>query len=188
MSLHVAVGHVGVRKLTNEVKRRYNIPPSVSLSNIVSRVRRSCLTCQACVPPNWSTELPITCNPVPEKIMTSVALDIFSLPPVKWEGKGYDSLLLCVDCMSGWIIARPCNKVGLTAESSARLMLDNAWETFGIPSIITSFQGPQFSGQWWKTMCARLGKYMPIVRHTVHRPMAELKWLAKPYKFTHKIA
>ena len=36
-------------------------------------------------------------------------------------------------------------------------MLDGGWEIFGIPSVITSDQGSQFSGQWWKTMCARLG-------------------------------
>ena len=28
---------------------------------------------------------------------------------------------------------------------------------FGIPSTITSDQGPQFSGAWWRTICARLG-------------------------------
>ena len=30
-------------------------------------------------------------------------------------------------------------------------------ETFGIPSVITSDQGSQFVGQWWRTLCARLG-------------------------------
>ena len=36
-------------------------------------------------------------------------------------------------------------------------MIENGWETFGIPSVITSDQGTQFISQWWKTMCARLG-------------------------------
>ena len=55
------------------------------------------------------------------------------------------------------MITRPSRKVGFTAEKAAHLLLDNGWETFGIPSIITSDQGPQFIGQWWRTMCARLG-------------------------------
>ena len=50
-----------------------------------------------------------------------------------------------------------CTKLGLTAERAAHLILDNGWESFGIPSVITSDQGLQFVGQWWKTMCARLG-------------------------------
>jgi hypothetical protein len=37
------------------------------------------------------------------------------------------------------------------------LVLENGWETFGIPAVITSDRGPQFVGQWWRTMCARLG-------------------------------
>ena len=41
-------------------------------------------------------------------------------------------------------------------------------ETFGIPAIITSDQGSQFVGQWWRTMCARLGirqAYSQAYRH-----------------------
>ena len=89
--------------------------------------------------------------------MSSVALDVFSMPCVEWQGITYDNMLLCVDRMSGWIIARPCRKLGLTAEKAAHLILENGWDTFGIPSVITSDQGPQFVGQWWRTMCARLG-------------------------------
>jgi hypothetical protein len=31
------------------------------------------------------------------------------------------------------------------------------WTHFGEPTVVTSDQGPQFAGQWFKTMCARLG-------------------------------
>jgi len=62
-----------------------------------------------------------------------------------------------VDRHSGWIIARPCRRQGLTAEKTAHLMLDGGWEIFAVPSIITSDQGSQLVGQWWKTMCAQLG-------------------------------
>ena len=89
--------------------------------------------------------------------MTSVCLDIFSLPSVTWSGERFDSLLLCVDRLTGWIIARPCQKIGLTAERAAHVLIEEGWDTFGIPAIITREQGPQFTGQWWRTMCARLG-------------------------------
>jgi len=89
--------------------------------------------------------------------MSSGAVDIFSLPTTEWNGQTFDSLLVCVDRHSGWILARPCQKLGLTAEKAAHLLLDGGWETFGVPSVNTSDQGPQFVGQWWKTMCAHLG-------------------------------
>ena len=70
---------------------------------------------QACEPPNWSLIMPVSYNPVPDRIMKSVALDVFVLPEVKWQGQTNDALLLCVHRLSGWVIALPCNKVGLTA-------------------------------------------------------------------------
>ena len=51
----------------------------------------------------------------------------------------------------------PTQKLGLTAEKLGHLMMEHGWNIFGIPSIITSDQGPQFSGAWWRTICARLG-------------------------------
>ena len=154
---HEFTGHIGIHKLVKEANRRYAFPPGVRIYECARVVRRGCVVCQACDPPNWGTSLPITPTPVPNHVMTSVALDVFALPNAIWQGQAYDSLLVCVDRLTGWIIARPCQKAGLTAERAAHLIMDGGWETFGIPSIITSDQGAQFVGQWWKTMCARLG-------------------------------
>ena len=140
-----------------ELGRRFAFPAKVKVLEAVQEGKRKCATCQASEPPNWSLKLPVVHTPILGRVMSSVALDIFSICPVEWQGVMYDSLLLCIDRLSGWIIARPCQKTGLTAERAANLIMDNGWETFGIPSIITSCRGPQFVGQWWRTMCARLG-------------------------------
>ena len=84
-------------------------------------------------------------------------MDVFSPPATEWHGKKYDALLLCVDRFSGWIVSIPTQKEGLSAEKAAHLMLENSWNTFGIPQIITSDRGANFAGRWWKTMCSRLG-------------------------------
>ena len=81
--------------------------------------------------------------------MSIVCLYVLSLPEVECKGVKYDQILVCVDRLSGWIIARPARKGKLTAEDAAHLMLENGWETFGIPSIVTSDQGSQFIGQWF---------------------------------------
>jgi hypothetical protein len=93
--------------------------------------------------------------------MASVAMDLFSMPPVK-VGVEYDTISVCVDRHSGWIVAVPCLKLGLTGAKVARAMIQHQWRPFGIPSVITSDQGSHYVGAWWKAMCAGLG-----VRHAV---------------------
>ena len=102
--------------------------------------------------------------------MASVCIDIFSIEPVTWLGHPFDSVIICVDRHSGWIIAKPCTKEGLTAERAAHLMLDGGWDIFGVPSVMTSDQGTQFAGQWWRTICARLGVREAFSQ--AHRPQA----------------
>ena len=100
---------------------------------------------------------PIIFTPIPPGIMVSVAIDIFRMPTVLWEGVKYDTMVVCVDRHSGWIVAVPCQNKGLTGAKVAQEMLKNAWRPFGIPSVISSDQGSHFVNAWWQTMCARLG-------------------------------
>ena len=169
-TFHCATNYLGVRKTVRSLNRRFAFSPPLRLGEAVKADRRKCLTCQDCDPPNWEGDLPIEHTPVPPHLMSSVAIDIFSLPPTQWKGKSYDSLLLCVDRLSGWMIARPCTGTGLSGEEAAHLLMDGGWEVFGIPAVITSDQGPQFVGQWWKTMCARLG--VRVAYSQAYRPQA----------------
>ncbi len=55
------------------------------------------------------------------------------------------------------MIAQPSKYKKLTAEKCAHLLQDGGWMHLSVPSVVTSDQGPQFAGQWFQTMCARLG-------------------------------
>ena len=156
MAHHVATGHMGIRRMEEEVKRKYHLCTVRNLRHLLGEVKGQCQTCQACAAPNWSTHGPIEMNWVPERCMSSVALDLFSLPRIEFGGMNYDSLLVCVDRQSGWIVAVPCEKTGLTGKKAAQLMLEK-WEMFGIPDTIVSDKGQQFISAWWRTMCAQLG-------------------------------
>ena len=51
----------------------------------------------------------------------------------------------------------PTKKEGLTGEKAAHLLLDRGFYIFGIPSVLYSDRGPQFSGAFFRNLCARLG-------------------------------
>ena len=167
---HVSSGHLGVSRMVSEVSHRFVLPDSIRLMGIVEGMRKGCVTCQATAIPHQPRHGPIEPFPIPERLMHSVCLDIFSMPPVSWENAEYDALLLCVDRLSGWIVACPTLKMGLTAERAAHLILDKGWEPFGVPVTVHSDNGPQFVGQWWRTLCARLGVQQTFSQP--HRPRA----------------
>ena len=52
--------------------------------------------------------------------MSSVAMDIFRLPAVIVDSIKYDAIALCVDRLSGWIIAEPGEFDGMTADWVAK--------------------------------------------------------------------
>ena len=89
--------------------------------------------------------------------MESVAIDVFYVKPVSFEGQNYDSMVVCVDRHSGWLVALPCLNKGLTGEWVGKSMFKFWWRPFGIPSTITSDRGSHFVNDWWDTMCAKLG-------------------------------
>ena len=64
----------------------------------------------------------IRSNPIPPYLMSSVAVDLFSMPEVTYEQHKFDTIALCVDRLSGWITAVPCLNKGLTSEKVAKTM------------------------------------------------------------------
>jgi len=167
---HEAAMHVHGKRLVAELQRRYAFPTTADVQGRVAQVYQQCLVCQACEPPTWSTKEDIHMTPVPDRFMSNVCLDIFSMPPVTWLGQPYDCYLLCVDRLTGWMLARPTTKQGLTGERAAHLLMDSSWGEVGVPSVVTCDQGPQFTSQWFVTLCLRLG--VRVAYSQAHRPQA----------------
>ena len=167
---HRVTGHIGRDRLLRELNRKFYFPEGIQLDKMVRRIKSACEICQATEPPNWQVKGSVEIVPIPDRIFDSVCLDIFSMPPTIWEGQEFDCMLVCVDRHSGWIMACPTTKLGLTAEKAAHLLLDKGWDLYGLPSVITSDQGPQFIGKWFKTMCGKLGIRQAYSQ--AHRPQA----------------
>jgi len=69
-------------------------------------------------------------------------MDMFAMPPVEWQGEPFDCFLLCVDRLSGWTLARPSTKLGLTGEKAAHLMLDAGWGEWAFLPISLATKEP----------------------------------------------
>ena len=167
---HSAAGHVGNTRMLKEVHLRFVIPDQVPVQTWVQGISKGCRVCQEVEPPHFAKEGMQEPFPIPERLMHSVCLDVVAMPPTQWLEVDYDCILLCVDRLSGWLVACPTTKSGLTAERAAHLLLEKGWEPFGVPATIHSDMGSQFVGQWWKTMCAKLGVHQTFSQP--HRPRA----------------
>ena len=169
-----ATGHVGVARLLKDLAHRYVLEDMNSAAQQLTSIRRRCKICSACDSPHWQVDGVVQSFPIPGRLMHSVCLDVFSMPPTQWDSEEYDSILPCVDRLSGWITACRTTKLGLTGERAAQLLLHHSWAPFGVPSQVHSDQGTQFVSSWFQTMCSRLDSRL-AAPHTGQGPMAGLR-------------
>ena len=92
---HSIAGHVGGDKLWQEAGKHYVFAWPNEAYGLAQHMIRLCEVCQACEHPHVSLRLPIQPTPIPPTIMTSVAIDMFQMPKVTWEGVEYDAFGLC---------------------------------------------------------------------------------------------
>ena len=66
-------------------------------------------------------------------------MDFLTLPKVTGaDGRAYDSVLVVVDRLSGYIVGIPCLKAGLNAEKTARLFIEHCVSFMDLPTEILS--------------------------------------------------
>lgn len=153
---HTFLGHVGFSRLWKAMELKYAWADADSAKKFARGVMGQCESCQACQRPGDLHGI-LEPTPIPPAVMASVALDLFDMPMVEYEGSMFNMMVVCVDRHSGWIVAVPCKKQGLTGARVAKLMLAHQWRPFGVPSIVTCDRGSHFVSEWWQTMCALMG-------------------------------
>jgi hypothetical protein len=105
---------------------------------------------------------------------------------------GFDSILVVVDQgLSKGVILLPCNKT-LTSEDTARLLLENLYERFGLPDKIISDRGPQFASKAFIELLKLLGiksalstAYHPQTDGTTERTNQEIEAYLSIYCASH---
>ena len=153
---HSEIGHPGGERLWKELARRHLFPDVAEARRVAQRVKGQCEVCQSSDPSRLPYKCPIEPTPIPPYLMDSVTLDLFALPEVTVAGKVYDTLVLCVDRESGWMVGTPHQKLGLCGDQVAKDMF-RQWEMFGVPSRVSTDRDPLFANSWWQTLCAAHG-------------------------------
>ena len=130
-------------------------------------VELQCQTCPSCPIHTHDTKRKqgyMTPMPIPMELMDSIALDVFYHPSTSHYGEVCYRMLLCVCCLSGYLIAIPITKPrhednheGLTGERAAHLVMERRVDRFGAPPEICSDRGPQFVSQYSQTLLSKIG-------------------------------
>ena len=99
--LHVARGHMSHQRLFLEVLRRFTVPDRARAQVLSKEVSQKCEICQANEHRHTSRKLPMQPTPIPPLPMDNIALDVFTMKDVKFDGRTYDCMVVIVDRHSG---------------------------------------------------------------------------------------
>ena len=83
---------------------------------------------------------------IPEEKWKEISIDFVTDLPVSSGNK--DTILTIVDKATRMVHLVPCRK-NITAVATAQLLWQNVVKLHGIPVVIYSHRGPQFTAQIW---------------------------------------
>ena len=127
--------HPEVSQLLSLFNNRYRVSMVMGdLLKAAKEVCSACRVCQAVKPMTGRTAKTMDHFPIPTDVFSSLCIDFLELP----KSKGKDYVMVVVCRLSGYIVAIPCSKEGLTSQQTARLFLDNCVCFMGLPCEIVS--------------------------------------------------
>jgi hypothetical protein len=107
----------GEKKL-KEMQRWYHFAPGSQPEKLAETIPGQCETCQEHNPTNLQLKGTIEPCIVPSTLGEILSIDIFDMPNATWNGVSIDAIAVCVDRGSGWNVAVPQQRKGLTEKKS----------------------------------------------------------------------
>ncbi|GEM12715.1 hypothetical protein Rt10032_c24g6732 [Rhodotorula toruloides] len=151
---HRTVGHMGVRKTLEWIRR------SFWWATVVRDVEDFVRGCESCGRNKSSTQPPLgLVHPLetPSTPWSMVGMDfVVSLPPVKYCGEQIDSILTVTDYVSKMVILVPLPSTA-SATDVAHLFFRHVVARFGMPSSIVSDRDPKFTSSFWQSLYRAMG-------------------------------
>jgi len=157
-------GHFGVKRTLEKVRRRYDWK---GLRKDVEQYCNDCLKCRRSVTARHRPYGLLNPLPTPEGPWSDVTMDfITDLPPSKYLGQVYDSILVIVDRLTKMAHYVPA-KAGWTAQDLAQVWIREVVRLHGTPKNIVSDRGPIMNSKFWDSFCHYLGT-MRIMSSAYH--------------------
>jgi hypothetical protein len=149
--------HPGIRATTRLVTAAYCWP---HMGRTIADAARACLGCQ-----KGKVQKHIRLQPehiaVPQRRFTNIHVDIVGPLPVSAAAT---HIFTIIDRTTRWPEAVPLS--GTTAANCAAALLTGWIQRFGLPCIITSDRGPQFTSSLWSALCSLLSiKHSPTTAY-----------------------
>jgi len=143
------LAHAGTRATTRMISARFAWP------KLSADVKKWCSECAACARAKVTTQptSPVESVPIPAGRFSHVHVDIVGPLPATSSGSSY--LFTMVDRATRWPEAVPLK--GISARECADAFTAHWVARYGVPDVVTSDQGTQFTGSLWKCLCKTLG-------------------------------
>ena len=142
---HPLVGHVGVEKTTELVKRDFFWP------KMDEEIKLYVTTCHSCQKHKPSHQLPIgLLKPleIPSRRWAHVSMDFIGPLP---ESNGYNAIAVVVDKLTK-LVHLIATKTTVTAKEFALLFFNNIVRLHGVPNAIVSDRDSKFTSVFWKEL------------------------------------
>ena len=156
---HDKMQHMGARRVTRMVKKRFTWP---GVGRDIINFCRACPVCQKCDKRKGRQALMVE-RPVMSEPFEVIGIDLVG--PIK-AGKGGCTHLLTAICMATrWPEAIPLKSIAARAVATGLL---DIFSRVGIPRQLLSDQGTQFTGSVLKHVCE--GLHIDLIKTTPYHP------------------
>ena len=161
-------GHLGCNKTSDKILQNFFWP---GLRKDVAKFCKSCTECQLAGKPNEVLKpVPLTPIPVVEEPFTRIILDIVGPLPRTKKGNNYLLTIMCATTRFPTAIA--------IKKINAKVIVDNLvnfFTQYGIPKIVQSDQGSNFTSDLFKSVMKQLGikQYLATAYHPESQGMLE---------------
>src|SRR6266850_4064142 len=118
------------------------------INDTIRRYVEGCTICQQMKPINNPHNAPLLLiRSAATRPFQQISMDFITDLPLS---NGYDSIMVTVDHgLTKGVIFSPCNKM-INAIDTATLIINNVYHCFGLPNVVISDRGPQFSAKVFK--------------------------------------
>ena len=143
--------HPGIQRTVQKVRRHFFWK---GMTVHVREYVEACPICQVEKTDHTLVKGKLQSTSIPEKKWSEVSLDFVTDLPVTRSKK--DSILTVVDKATRMVHLIPCRKT-TTAAEAAKLYWDNVVKLHGVPRVLYSDRGTQFTSQFWRTLWGLTG-------------------------------